>query len=165
MEGIAAGQWAAEMLLRFWRRRGQVMITGGGRLSALGGRGRAIVDPPKNATLEERVAYLERSHRRLEEVIDQLDQRLEAEQKARDAADEEERRGWTEAVDEIRGRVRSLTVGSIRREIVGVVWLVAGLLLTTWSPELAGHRWGTACRTVSVPVTTAAAADHRGPTP
>ena len=65
-----------------------------------------------------------------------------SEKVARDLAAEAEHRAEVKA--ELTGMITSLAVGGLRLETVGVCWLFAGTVLTTWPCEIA--RWlGTAC--------------------
>ena len=49
-----------------------------------------------------------------------------------------ERRARDEAQERLQEGLRNLAVGGIRLQMIGVLWLAAGVILANWSAELAG---------------------------
>ena len=112
--------------------------TGGVGLGVSGGRARATVRAGPDSTLEQRVALLERLIDGIETQLGKLQDDLEREgEKLREML-AAERRARDEAQERLQEGLRNLAVGGIRLQMIGVLWLAAGVILANWSAELAG---------------------------
>lgn len=99
-------------------------------------RARARVKPGPDATLSQRVDLLERVVDGLEDRADKLEDDLEQETKERKDEAAIERRERVEQDEWLEARVRNVATGGLRLQTLGLLWLVVGVVLATWSPEL-----------------------------
>jgi hypothetical protein len=101
-------------------------------------RARTRVRPGKNATADERFAFLLAA---LERVVDQLDRHedlLEDGSKEIRSAVAGERQARDAAVAAIQDKIREGAIGGIRVEGIGIAWVLVGIILATWAPEITG---------------------------
>jgi hypothetical protein len=89
-------------------------------------------------TLEERVEALERFRTEARKHLDEVRNGLEQERADRTSAVAAERTEREAADREMTMTVQAMEVGSIHLEWAGVFWIILGLILSTWAPELAG---------------------------
>lgn len=127
---------------RRWLRRPLAtrVITGTGKLH-LSGSGTMTASGHKSSplTVEQRLELLTVEIEQVKSTVREFKQEFarHTEQVARDLAAEGAQRAELEG--ELTGMITSLAVGGLNLEIVGVCWLFAGTVLTTWPCELA--RW------------------------
>jgi len=100
--------------------------------------GTVVTDVMGKRSLEQRVTALEARSERHDEGLTQLQRDLAGEQVDREAADTTEQRAREEAVKRLDETVVELATGDLREEAIGVFVFLVGVVLTTWSPELAG---------------------------
>jgi hypothetical protein len=134
----AAKLW--RLILRILRvRRDVIFKTTGARFEATGGigEGRVQLRPGAHMSLEQRVQLLEMNVSSIEDIVDKLKADLSEESHARVAAMSAEQRDRQQGIADLRLQIRELTVGGIRLQIVGLWWLLLGLLVATWPQELA----------------------------
>ena len=92
---------------------------------------------PDDASLEERVAFLEEQYealrekqretkRQLEERAEDLEEQIEDEETVREKADER-----------LRDTIEEVSIGGLHLEMVGLVWLVVGIMCASLPQELA----------------------------
>lgn len=110
---------------------------GGGTLSAFG-----TVSPSPTATLEERVALLERSLNQANEMIHQIQQKIEEETRKRDTALDAERRDREVGDEKNQQRLKEAVAEGLYIETTGVVWLFLGIILSTASNEITSCLFG-----------------------
>lgn len=118
----------AKRLLRLSPRGQVVQVAGIGSAMALGGGVRAFVSPRKDASLEEKVAYLVRRDREAQEAEGRIKERV-------DALEAESR----QRVEDLRLEIEALIESELRAaqedfravRIGGAVALTIGLMLTT----------------------------------
>jgi len=105
-----------------------ISVTAGGSTTA---SGRLVA---KRLPVDERVDMLAAELERVKADLEAANAR-HREQVTRDLATEAERRA--EMKLELMGMITSLAVGGLRLETVGICWLLAGTVLTTWPGEIA----------------------------
>jgi hypothetical protein len=131
---------AREWLRRFPTfRRAVRIVTGTGHIQLSGASvsGFGTVSPSPTATLEERVAALEKNLSQANFLIHQTQERIEEETRKQNAALASER-GDREAGDEnTRKLLQEATAGGLYLEATGVLWLFIGITLSTASIEIA----------------------------
>jgi hypothetical protein len=120
-----------------------VIAAGTATLSLTGGRARLSVGLSPTATPDQRIAFLERQVKALDDRIDAMDLRLEAEEKARADAMVTERSARVSAVADLNKRIRDVEVGGLDLSLFGVFFLFVGVILTTATPEIC---WLLSCR-------------------
>lgn len=122
--------------------RGPRTISGSAHLTMAPGSlsARGFVSSPSlssDASLEDRIAALEEKHKELErqlhEVRGHIDERaqeiedqLSEEQRAREAADER-----------VNQRIEEASIGGLHLEVIGLVWLIVGILCASLPDEIA----------------------------
>lgn len=135
-------QWPWQRFARYWRDiplKPRAVVRGAGLavevdLSIGRARGRLGIAP--GATLEQRVAHLERMLDGVESALDRLDTRVDAEERNRADADRAEAAVRAQAVAELHEAVKNLEVGSLDFTVFGLLWLFIGMVMTTGTPEL-----------------------------
>lgn len=125
------------------RSRNITIAVGGATFSMKGGRVRASVGLPPNATLDQRVDLLERQSKVLDDRIEALDVRVEAEQKARSEAIAAERTAREGSVAALDTKIKEVEIGGLDLSLFGVFFLLIGVVLTTATPEIC---WLLRCR-------------------
>ncbi len=110
---------------------GAAGIVAGG--SAMIGHG--TVAPGPNTPLEERVARLEQSVKRIDGDLFQANQRIEREAATRKEAIAAERSARETGDAEIRKRLEDEVVGGLHLETMGAWWIALGILLASGSME------------------------------
>ena len=95
------------------------------------------VEVGKPSTTAQRLTALEKRVDALQERADTLAADLRQETDARQAADEEERLAREATDEEVQRLVKRVTAGNFGRQVASVVLIVAGLLLTNLSEEIA----------------------------
>lgn len=133
-----AVQRVAQML---GRRPAVIHAAGAAALGLSSMRARAKVRSGPNASLEDRIGLLERLIDTLEDALATLQDTIERDREQFNKALNAERHAREDGFKALQDRVTSLAVGGIRLQTVGLVWLFLGVLLTTWSQELASIRW------------------------
>jgi len=115
-----------------------VQAAGHASIGALTGsaRGQALYTSPSNQRLEERVGALETQFQTMSLRIDQTQVDLSQEVSARKDALAEERDVREKEDATIKRKLESVETGGLHISMIGVVWLTAGLTLSTISDEL-----------------------------
>jgi hypothetical protein len=128
-----------QRLVRLFRRRPSPTIVGAGAASAswVSTRGRARVRSGPQATIEQRVAQLERNVDGIEDRLDRTEDDLQRETEQRVQAITSERQAREAENKDIKQQLETFALGGLRLQTVGLVWLIAGITLATWSKELA----------------------------
>jgi hypothetical protein len=106
-------------------------------VSASVGEVEARVIPGPNSSVERRVELLERDVAELYKKVRTIKDGLAAEIADRKADVLAEADKRTKADEELAAQLKGLAVGNVRLEIVGVVWLLVGVVLATWANEIA----------------------------
>ncbi len=104
-------------------------------------RARGKVRSGPNASLEDRIGLLERLIDTLEDAHATLQDTIERDREQFNKALNDERHAREDGDKALKDSVKSLAVGGIRLQTVGLVWLILGVVLTTWSQELVSIRW------------------------
>lgn len=133
-----AVQRVAQML---GRRPAVINVTGAAALGLSSVRARAKVRSGPNASVDDRIALLERLIDTLEDGLSTLQDTIDREREQFNKALDAEKHAREDGFKALEDRVTSLAVGGIRLQTVGLVWLLLGVLLATWSQELASIRW------------------------
>jgi hypothetical protein len=125
---------------RWGTRRRVVMKAGSGTISlpalaAVLTVGQKALSP--EATIQEKTAWLVREAERLNTELKLTNQRLSEEASQYRAGLDEERQNRREDIEELRDRVADLAIGGIHTEQLGFLFLLLGVVLATWAPELA----------------------------
>ena len=88
-------------------------------------------------TVERWLEHLERLAVELQDTVGRLEDALQKEVEERTRAISREREAREIASVDLELRVKDVAVGGLRLEAVGLMWLLGGIALTTWSQELA----------------------------
>jgi hypothetical protein len=129
-----------EWLSRWWRRRPSyhpksVTIRAGGASASMGASVATITAGHRpGASLEERVAALERDFERLQEQVTKAEQQLRDELQKLHTQERQERE---EADKQLKKLLEELSVGGLHLEIRGLIWLFFGIAFATVPGELA----------------------------
>jgi hypothetical protein len=94
------------------------------------------VSPPPTASLEERIASLERGLSRANLLIDRTQGRIEEEARNHGSALKSERRERAVGDARIQTLLEEAAAGGLYLEATGVIWLVLGVTLATASNEI-----------------------------
>ncbi|MGA7178140.1 MAG: hypothetical protein WBX11_00940 [Thiobacillaceae bacterium] len=128
-----------DWLKGFFGRRHTVIGALSGKFAIVGAKARVKQRQPIDASLAlpGRVAALEKLAKQIDDEVDaayrELDQLAAAlDQKIKDESGERE-----EAVNGVRGLVKSTTTGNYPVLLFGAAWLAVGVILATLAPELA----------------------------
>jgi hypothetical protein len=98
------------------------------------GRGRVRSGP--NASIEERIAHLERLIDSAEDRLDRAEDDLQREIQQRVQAIASERQAREADTKEIRQRLETFALGGVRLQTIGLLWLLVGIGLSNWSKEI-----------------------------
>jgi hypothetical protein len=135
-------QWPWQRFARYWRENPLKKAPGiYGTLNVVD-KGKDVVaawgtvSAPAGATLEQRVACLEQKLQEVEGSVHRVNARVETEERNRADADKAEAAARTQAVDQLRGTIKDLEIGSLDLTVFGLVWLFVGMVMTTGTPEL-----------------------------
>lgn len=134
--------WILELgrrIARIFRCRGDVRVAlTGANLQMTGSlSARLNIGRGSNLSVEERLKLLERGFDYVQELTHKLQDDLQNEVDSRAAAIAAERADREKHTAEVRSQVKELAVGGIQLQIVGILWLLFGVLLATWSQEIA----------------------------
>ena len=122
--------WFADVLKIFARPTPTIIGMGVGRVSVKGNAvGIGVPSAPKS--LEERLASLEQGVRDLNERLAVTDQRLSEEIKVAGSKVDEERTAREQAEEWIRNKLLAISLGGLDLQVMGVVWLVVGIAVST----------------------------------
>jgi len=115
------------------------VIVGTGKLTVGGAAATAFgtVSPLPTASLEEKVAALEKGLAQCNMVIHETQRRLEEEACNRSSAIESERRERGAGDDRTQKLIEEAAAGGLHLEATGVFWLSVGVILATASNEIA----------------------------
>lgn len=105
----------------------------------LSARGRGKVRPGPQASLEERMQSLEQIVDGMVDAVWRIEDDLLRETTEREKVLATERALREAADTQLEQAIHQYAVGGIRLEIVGLFWLVLGVLLATLAPELSPH--------------------------
>jgi hypothetical protein len=130
---IVRAWWARRPKMRRQIVTGAVHVPGGGTVSATGYAWHGTSPTP---TLEDRVAALEANVRGVNEHVNQVQRELRQEVTARDEALSSERRAREKENTEIKQKLESAETGGLHVSMMGVIWLAAGLTLSTIPNEI-----------------------------
>ena len=111
---------------------GTSTVSAGGSVSA-----RGYSSASTESSLEARLKMLEDTVRSLHTEVGTLTGQLRQEVEERKSADETERQERTGADQELRSLLENVTAGGVFLELVGVLWLFLGVILTTWPQGIA----------------------------
>lgn len=130
-----------EWVLSFPRRRSQTIINASaGSFSVVGGKVRmqiwTNVDP--EAPLDDQVKALSKNQDRLRERINQVQDEFESEIQRQSEALRQEQRTRETDYNALNRRLETAETGSLNITVVGLVWLLIGVLLATLPGEIAG---------------------------
>jgi hypothetical protein len=146
------GPVSAEILGEFWAwlvefgrrigrifgRRRDVMVTATGNLQFSGSlSARLKIGRGPNWSVEQRLESLERGFDQMQNFTYKLQDDFQKEIDLRKSAIAAERADREKYIAEIRLQVKELAVGGIQLQIVGILWLLCGVVLATWSQEFA----------------------------
>lgn len=92
--------------------------------------------PVLDMSHEARIGRLEDQIKILKEAMDSTNARVATEENERRRVTELEADERQKADAALLAQVSKLAVGDIKLEIVGLLWLLAGIVLSTWAPEL-----------------------------
>jgi len=130
----AFGMWCR----RFPQRKQNVTVAVGGvGLGTATGTAFATVSAPQDASLQDRVKLLEQGQQQLFLLAHQLQVRIQEERSTRTAELKAERIEREKKDEENLKTIQQATAGGLHVEIIGIAWVVIGLMLATASPELA----------------------------
>lgn len=126
--------WTALRRPKLHRVAGMGTVSWEGLAPSVSGRGRVRVGP--GASIEERVAHLERLIDSAEDRLDRAEDDLQREVQQRVEAVTSERQAREAENKEIKQLLETFALGGLRLQTVGLVWLLAGIALATWSKEI-----------------------------
>lgn len=109
---------------------GEVKLTGSLSTRLIIGRG-------ANLSVEERLQSLERAFDYVQDFVHNVQDGLQKQIELGGAALASERADREKYIAEIRLHVNEVAVGGIQLQIVGMLWLLFGVALATWSQEIA----------------------------
>jgi hypothetical protein len=98
---------------------------------------RVIFGRGTNLSVEERLQRLERGFDYMQDFTDKLQDDVQKKIELHTAALAAERADREKYIAQISLQVNELAVGGIQLQIVGMLWLLFGLALATWSQEIA----------------------------
>jgi hypothetical protein len=127
-------------IARMFGRGQDVRVTANANLRMAGALSTARVKIGRgpNLSVEQRLEFLERGFEEIEDLTYKLQDDLGKEIDLRTAAIATERADREKVIGEVRSQVLELAVGGIQLQIVGILCLVFGVILATWSQEFAG---------------------------
>jgi acetylornithine deacetylase/succinyl-diaminopimelate desuccinylase-like protein len=135
-------QWLRVTSSRLWRafghRSAKVLVAGADSFAvAANWRAHVKVRSAPNATTDQRLTTLESNVDVLDAALLKLREDLDHEVEQRKQAIATESRIREDTRQTLQERLADVAVGGIRLQTVGLVLLFFGILLATWSPELA----------------------------
>jgi hypothetical protein len=92
--------------------------------------------PHPHATTEERIEALERFREQILKTVSTVQRELGQERQERISSLKAEQAQREQADDTMRTALRGVEVGRPHLEWAGVVWIVVGVVMATWAPEL-----------------------------
>jgi len=134
--------WIAEFgrrIARIFGRGRHVTITANANLRMAGSLvvGRAKIGRGPNLSVEQRLEFLERGFDEIQDLTYKLQDDRQKEMDLRIAAIAAERADREKHIAEVRSQIKELAVGGLQLQISGIVWLLFGIVLATWSREFA----------------------------
>ena len=126
-------------IARMFGRGRDVTVTASANLRTAGAlsTARAKIGRGPNLSVEQRLEFLERSFDNMQDFTYKLQDDVQNEIDLRKAAIAAERADREKHIAEVRSQVNELAVGGIQLQIVGILWLLFGVALATWSQEIA----------------------------
>jgi hypothetical protein len=118
------------------RRDVTATATGVSTQGSVSSSGRLTIRPGPNMSVEKRLEFLERRFDELEDMVYTLQSQHHEEIRLRAEAITAERRDRESGIADIRLQIRDVTIGGVRLQIVGLLWLLVGLILANWSQEI-----------------------------
>lgn len=103
----------------------------------------ATVSSPQPTTTDERLALLERQFTALSSRLGEVSQQVKAEAAARAAALADHAAKIDRVSSQVRESIKDIEVGSLKLSMLGVLWLLVGMVLTTATPEVC--KWVLRC--------------------
>jgi hypothetical protein len=103
--------------------------------------GRVKIGRGPNLSVEQRLEFLERGFDEIQDLTYKLQDDRQKEIDLRIAAIAAERADREKHIAEVRSQIKELAVGGLQLQISGIVWLLFGIVLATWSREFA-HLFG-----------------------
>ena len=132
------GQVGIRIARMFGRRRNVIVAaTGNLQLDGALAAARVKIGRGPNLSVEQRLEFLERGFDRIEGLTYQIQDDLRKEIDLRTAAIATERADRERITAEVRSQVLELAVGGIQLQIAGILCLIFGVALATWSQEFA----------------------------
>lgn len=121
--------------------KGKVISVGTGEYFVVGERVSVSVKPGPNATLEQRVKLLEEELERVRDhaAAEHHDLRVRVDKIEASVATERTER--TQGQDALQRKVADLAVGGLHLELVGLVWLLVGVALSTLPEQVVTAIW------------------------
>ncbi len=114
----------------------QIVVGSGGVSSRVAVTGYGTVSLPPTASLEERIAALERGLNQANGRIHQVENRIGEEARIRSSALESERRERVVEDQSNQQLIEKAAAGDLHLEFIGVLWLALGVILATASNEI-----------------------------
>lgn len=131
-----AGEW----LKKFPAYRRSVVIgvgTGAIGSATAKGRGYVTINPPANATIDQRVVSLESNVGHLNKRIDDVYNELDASMREQSSALDQERHDRAAEDSGIASKLETSGTGGLHISAIGALWLFVGVVLGTGSTEIA----------------------------
>jgi hypothetical protein len=131
---------------QWWRRRPRfrssvVVAVGAGSIRISGGRPRVDIwhsaDPNAASALETRLDAAEKNLSRIRDRLDELEQETTRSLQRQVNALEQEKRDRADDYRNARDKLEAAQAGGLHISVVGVVWLVAGVIMSSIPGELA----------------------------
>jgi hypothetical protein len=106
-------------------------------LDGMKARGYATSNPPPNASVDDRLASLERNVRHLNKRIDDAFQEIDKTESAHTKALEKEKQERRAEDSKIASKLEISGTGGLHVSAIGAIWLIIGVILGTGSVEIA----------------------------
>lgn len=132
-----ARKWAVKRLRRPQSLEPPLMGSASGSLGGLSIKARGKVRYGTDATVEQRLALVERILDQIQDATWNLEDRVEAQHKQILEALSAETNARTTAIAEVQNRFHQYATSDLHLEIVGLGWVLFGTVLSTWAPEIA----------------------------
>ena len=98
---------------------------------------RVITNAPAGATMDQRMAIVEETLKRIYAELDETNSRVQSQLNSATTAIQQETVERSSADDTLNKRIEEFAVGGLHLETVGLVWLLTGVLGTSIPDELA----------------------------
>ena len=120
----------------FGRRSAVINVALADELGLGSDRARAKVRSGPNASIDDRVALLERLTDKLQDELWTMQDTIDRDREQFNEALRAEKQARDDEFKALENRVISLAVGGVRLQTVGLLWLFLGVVGATWSKEL-----------------------------